>query len=182
MARLFVAIDLPAALRRELAALGHGVPGAKWVAVEQIHLTLRFIGEVDEQLVEMIKTGLATEPGLTAGTFTLRLSGVGVFPGRGLPRVLWVGVAANPPLLRLQGRIELVLTQLGLEPDRRRFSPHITLARLGNAPEAKVKKFLEEQARYESEPFPIGEFLLYSSLLTPKGAIHRIEANYPLEF
>lgn len=180
MARLFVAIDLPPSLRRELAALLPDLAGMRRVAEEQLHLTLRFIGEVDEKQAETVKLGLATDPELAGGAFTLALAGVGAFPARGPARVLWVGVAPNPALLALAARVEACLAGLGVEPEPRPFSPHITLARLHQAPAARVREFLAAQAQFRSAPFLVEEFRLYSSLLSAKGALHRVEECYRL--
>ena len=131
MPRLFVAVDLPEAVCRRLAAFCGGVPGARWLPVEQFHLTLRFIGEVDNGAFDDIAEALDDvhiEP------FSLALSGVGHFPPRGTPRVLWVGVDDGAAAVRLHDKIETRLQRLGLEPDARRFHPHITLARLKGAP------------------------------------------------
>lgn len=177
MPRLFVAIDLPPAIRDRLAGLGFGIPGARWVDPEQIHLTLRFIGEVDGRSAREIREGLTA---VRTKPFPLQLKGVGHFPPRKKPRVLWVGVERCDGLLRLRRRVETSLVQQGVEPEGRKYSPHITLARLNNPPVKKIGQFLAGNNLFMSEPFQVKEFLLYSSLLTPKGAIHTVEAVYPL--
>jgi 2'-5' RNA ligase len=177
MYRLFVAIDLPPAIKKELGTISFGLPGARWVPADQLHLTLRFIGEVDGGLYKDIKEMLAT---VTMAPFTIRLQGLGHFPPRKRPRVLWVGIEANDLLMRLRGRIESILVRGGLEPEGRKYSPHITIARLQDTPSVKVGNFIAANGLFATTPFPVQDFLLYSSKLTAKGAIHTIEASYPL--
>ena len=116
----------------------------------------------------------------TAAPFALRFKGVGFFPPRGLPRVVWAGVERSEPLQVLQRKIVTRLFQLGVEPDNRRFSPHLTLARLGDTPPAKVGRWLEHNGLFAAEPFTVDRFLLYSSVLGRKGASHTVEQEYLL--
>ncbi len=178
MPRLFVAIDPTAPVRDALARLSHGVPGAKWVAPEQFHLTLRFIGEVEGGLYDEIVEALGD---VEAPAFRLALVGVGHFPPRGAPRVLWAGVNDGAAPGRLHDRIEARLRQLGVAPDRRGFAPHVTLARLKQAPLARVRDYLALHGAFATQDFPVTEFHLYSSHLGAAGAVHRVEASYPLE-
>lgn len=177
MHRLFVAVDLPSDIREELATICFGLPGARWVPTDQLHLTLRFIGEVDGNLFKDINEMLSS---VTAEPFTMRLKGIGHFPPRKRPRVLWVGIEANDSLLRLRGKIESALVRGGLEPEGRKYSPHITIARLKDTPAVKVGNFIAANGLFASPSFSVQKFLLYSSKLTAKGAIHTIEAVYPL--
>ncbi|GIL13053.1 MAG: RNA 2',3'-cyclic phosphodiesterase [Chloroflexota bacterium] len=179
MPRLFVAIDLPETVKDALGELCRGIPGAKWVSREQMHLTLRFIGEVDAPRFEAIRSGLGH---LQAAPFELALKGVGQFPPRGAPRVLWVGLAAPPALAALQQRVESALVGLGIEPEDRPFSPHITLARLKTPPPPLlVGQFLNKHAAFQSESIPVSAFILYSSQLRPTGPVYRQEAVYNLK-
>ncbi len=177
MYRLFVAVDMPDQLKERLAQMFFGIPGAKWVAEEQLHLTLRFIGEVDGGVFKDVKEALSQ---ISLDSFPLKLKGMGYFPPRKKPKVLWVGIEKSDTLLSLRNRVEAVVVKAGLAPEQRKFSPHITLARLRDTPLKKITNFLAGNSLYESEPFQVSEFHLYSSLLTPKGAIHQIEATYPL--
>ncbi len=177
MHRLFVAIDPPAPIKKRLQQLCFGVPGARWVDPEQLHLTLRFIGPVEGGLMAEIKEALAS---IEAPPFVMRLQGIGHFPPRQSPRVLWVGVEKNPDLLQLRNKVESTLVRLGLPPEKRKFAPHITLARLKNTPAGRVGNFIAANGPFETGSFPVQEFSLYSSSLTPKGAIHRREATFPL--
>ncbi len=177
MYRLFVAIDLPEEVKSGVAGITGNLAGGRWVPGNQLHLTLRFIGEADEALFQAIKTGLT---GVRGASFSLALKGVGHFPPGKHPRVLWVGMEESGPLLELQREVELALIGVGIEPEERRFSPHITLARLKETPAAAVVAFEERFGAFRTEPFPVREFYLYSSTLTREGAIHTREASYPL--
>ena len=144
---------------------------------EQMHLTLRFIGEVDGGVFRDIKEGLA---GIKAPGFSLQVKGLGFFPPRKTPRVLWAGIAPVEEVSGLRNRIENVLVGMGLEPEGRKYSPHITLARLHDTPLARLGRFLAGNSLFATQAFPVSEFHLYSSELTSKGAFHTIEASYPL--
>ena len=177
MIRLFVGIDLPYAVRRDLYSICYGMPRVKWVKEEQLHLTLRFIGEVDDSLFADIRGSLKD---VRMDAFSIKLKGLGYFPPRKNPRVLWVGMEPQGSMTILRNRVESVLVKIGLEPERRKFSPHITIARLKDAPISKVARFLEEHCLFSTTAFPVSDFYLYSSILTPKGAIHKVEAIYDL--
>ncbi|MBE9519518.1 MAG: RNA 2',3'-cyclic phosphodiesterase [Proteobacteria bacterium] len=177
MPRLFIAVDLPAGIKNNLEIMSYGIPGAKWIDPQQIHLTVRFIGEVDGTTFLDIKTALEQ---VSLEPFSMALKGVGHFPPRGKPRVLWVGIEQSEPLQSLKSRIDRILATVGLQPEGRKFSPHITLARLKNSPIHKVADFLAGNGLFSQEPFEIKDFKLYSSTLTPKGAIHKVEKVYPL--
>ncbi|OQX19428.1 MAG: 2'-5' RNA ligase [Desulfobulbaceae bacterium A2] len=173
MPRLFVAIDLPEEVRRELAGMCCGLPGARWLPPEQLHLTLRFIGEVDSETQARIIGALAE---VVAAPLTLRLRGVGFFPPRGLPRVLWVGVERCEGLSRLQRRVEQCLLRAGLAPEGRKFMAHVTLARLHDTPGSRIGSYLALHNLYASPEIPVDRFVLYDSILNPRGARH-----YPLQ-
>jgi 2'-5' RNA ligase len=176
--RLFVALDLPWALRERLAVLaGAGIPGARWVPPENYHLTLRFIGETPGYLAEEIDHALA---GLKARGFALTLAGVGTFTKSGRSTALWVGVAHSPPLDHLRSKIEIALQRCGLDPERRRFQPHVTLARLENAPEGKVVSFVQAHNLFRADPVAIEHFTLFSSLLGKDQAVYTAEVEYAL--
>lgn len=176
MTRLFVAIELPEEIKKRLQVLCHGLPGARWSNADQQHLTLRFIGEVDGAVARDVKEALVRIGGVP---FSLQLDGVGCFPPRGKPQILWVGVAAGPELFQLQKKIESVLVrEVGLLPEKRKYAPHITLARLRNTPPHRVGRFMEEYGLFFSQPFTVTYFSLYSSFLGRKKAIHTVEENY----
>jgi RNA 2',3'-cyclic 3'-phosphodiesterase len=170
--RLFIAIDPPADIRDQLTGLCCGLPAARWVAPEQFHLTLCFIGEVSGAVFLDIREALDE---IRAEPFTLRFKGVGFFPPRGQPRVVWAGVEQSDPLLALQRRITTRLTMLDVALEQRKFSPHLTLARLNQTPPSRVGRYLQEHALFASTEFTVEEMVLYSSVLGRKGASHIVE-------
>jgi 2'-5' RNA ligase len=176
--RLFVGLELPWELRQRIALLtSAGIPGARWVPPENYHVTLRFIGEAPRYLAEEIDHALAA---LTAPSFALRLAGIGTFTKGGRSQLLWLGVERSEPLERLHGKIETVLQRCGLEPERRRFQPHLTLARLDNGAEAKVAAFVQAHNLFRAEPVPIDHFTLFSSLLGKEQPVYTAEVEYAL--
>jgi len=175
--RLFVAIDPPPEIREQLTTICCGLPDARWVPPEQLHLTLCFIGEVSGAAFLDVKEALAE---IKTAPFALRLQGVGFFPPRGQPRVVWAGIATSEPLAILQRKITTRLFALGLEPENRKFSPHLTLARLNQTPPSKVGRYLEEHGLFATAEFVVDRFLLYSSVLGRKGASHTVEQWYGL--
>ena len=177
MMRLFVALALPDNVAEGLVLLQGGVPGARWSRREQLHLTLRFIGEVDGRDAQAIDDALAS---IRNPRFTLELKGVGEFGGRN-PRALWAGVRDGAPVEHLQRKIESAVQRVGIAPEERRFSPHITLARLKGAPRDRIITFLASHALYASGPFEVNSFILYSSTLSPNGSLYRAEHAYRLE-
>ena len=178
MLRLFVAIALPETIRSRLALICGGVPGARWLSPETMHLTIRFIGEVQESRLGDIDLALS---GVSAPGFELTLDGIGSFGNSGRPRVLWTGVARNPALDHLHGKIESALVRAGLPPEGRKFTPHVTLARLRDAKRSRVGEFVAAHNPFQAGPIPVSEFTLFSSFLSQSGAIHTPEAVYPLE-
>jgi 2'-5' RNA ligase len=175
--RLFVGLDLPAALRQRLALLSGGLPGARWVPAENYHLTLRFIGETPGHRAEEIDLALST---LRVPRFSLGVAGVGVFAKAGRPTSLWAGVERSAPLDHLQGKIETALQRAGLAAERRRFTPHITLARLDNSNESRLAAFVQAHNLFRAEAIAVGHFTLFSSLLGKEHAVYTAEADYPL--
>jgi 2'-5' RNA ligase len=178
MSRLFVAIDLPEQVKEAVAGIAGGeLAGARRVPWEQLHLTLRFIGDVDEDMVQAIKMALS---GIRRGSFFMTLKDVGHFPPGKHPRVLWVGMEESGQLLELQREVEQALTCAGISPEERVFSPHITIARLKETPLDEVTALEERKNLFSAGPFPVDEFYLYSSILSRAGAIHMREATYRL--
>jgi len=174
--RLFVGLDLPWELRERLDALGHGVPGARWVPIENFHLTLRFIGEVSPPEAEEIDHALAA---LRGKRFTLTLAGVGTFSKSGRTTSLWVGAERSPPLEHLQSKIEQTLQRVGLEPERRRFTPHVTLARLDNGAGGRLAAFVQATNLFRAE-MAVEHFTLFSSQLGKEASVYTAEVEYPL--
>ena len=176
--RLFVALPLPDGVRERLARLANGLPGARWVAPENLHLSLRFLGELDGAEAAEVDLALGR---LRAPAFEMSLSGVGHFgDGRNL-RALWAGVEPNPALMGLQERVEQVLVGAGLAPEGRKFKPHVTLARFKRNPGARLRDYLVDHGLLRLGPIPVRDFRLYSSFLSSQGALYQVEASYPLE-
>jgi len=176
--RLFVALDLPWELRQRVAALVNGgIPGARWVPPENYHITLRFIGETPGHRAEEIDMALA---GLRGRGFSLTLSGLGTFAKGGRSTALWVGVERNPQLDHLQNKIERALQRIGLEPERRRFQPHLTLARLDNVAEGKLVSFVQAHNLFRADPVPVEHFTLFSSQLGKEASVYTAEVEYAL--
>ena len=178
MPRLFVALDLPDSVKRSLEPLARGLGDVRWTLSDQQHLTLRFIGEVGNGAVPEVVEALATVP---AVPFELSLEGLGHFPPRGEPRVLWVGVQKSAELARLKRRIDRALEQAGIPPDGRKFAPHVTLARVRDPlSPTRLGTYLMRHNLYRSAPFHVSSFHLYSSWLRADGAEHQLEASYEL--
>lgn len=156
---------------------GRGVAGARWVAPENYHLTLRFIGEVAAHQAEDVDLALA---GLRSKPFAVEFSGVGVFAKGGTTRSLWVGVTRNPALEHLAGKIETALQRAGLAPERRRFSPHVTLARLNAAPEDRLAEYVQLHNLFRAGPLEITHFTLFSSQLGKEKSVYTAEVEYGL--
>lgn len=176
MPRLFIALELPDETVAELDRLCVGLPGARWTPVDGFHLTLRFIGEVDHQTFCDIGEGLAS---VSLRPFEMRLKGLGEFPPRGPMHTLWAGVEAPEGLMQLRRRVDRVLEEVGVERERRKFVPHVTLARFREPPpHERYASWLARRALFRTAPFPVSHFTLCSSILRPDGAEHLPEASY----
>jgi 2'-5' RNA ligase len=175
--RLFVALNLPWPLRDRLGGLATGIFGARWVPRENLHLTLRFIGEVPNWRAEEIDLALHAIKGRS---FPLVLSGAGLFEKAGRVTTLWAGVERCPPLEHLQAKIETALQRAGLEPERRRFVPHVTLARLDQPANDKITGFVQRNNLFRAEPLSVDRFTLFSSQLGKEGSVYTAENDYSL--
>ena len=175
--RLFVALALPDGVAQSLMLIQGGVPGARWQAREQLHLTLRFVGEVDGRDASALEDALA---GILAPGFELQLHGVGQFGGK-QTHALWAGVRKNELLDHLQRKVDNAIRRVGQPQDAHKFMPHVTLARLRGAETGKVLEWLTYNALYTSAEFTVQAFQLYSSKLTQDGSIYRVEQDFPLK-
>jgi 2'-5' RNA ligase len=175
--RLFVALDLPSSLRTRLSWMAGGLPGARWVPPENYHVTLRFIGELPGWRAEEVDHALA---GLRAPGFELQLAGVGTFAKGGKVNALWVGVERNPALDHLQAKVETALQRAGIESERRRFNPHVTLARMDGVPEGKIASWVQGHNLFRSDKVPVEHFTLFRSRLGKEQAVYEAEVEYPL--
>lgn len=186
MARLFVALNLPEDLRSRLAGMHGGIDGARWVPPENMHITLRFIGEAPEAKIADIAEALddvrSPSPAVT-------LSGVGRFGSGERARALWVGVDKTNGLAALHTRIDHALIRAGLPPEGRKYTPHVTVARFGSGgrgkrgggpPHTRVMHWLEANGGFFALPFDAWEFVLYESHLGRKGPVYVPVAEFPL--
>jgi 2'-5' RNA ligase len=178
MHRLFIAVDFPDEVNETLANICFGIPGAKWVPKDQMHLTLRFIGDADDTMLSDIAEILEN---VNSSHFSLSLKGVGYFPPRRKPNVLWAGIEPSEGLMELRDSVESLLEELGLPGEERKYHAHVTLARLRQeAPLDKITGYLSAHGLFRTDATAITEFHLYSSILTGDGAVHTKEASFPL--
>jgi 2'-5' RNA ligase len=175
--RLFVAIEIPDDLKNELARLRVDIPGARWVATEQIHLTLAFLGEIAGADVGPLSEELSR---IHSPAFKLRFAETGCFTDRRRPRVLWIGLEPEPHLIRLTSLVRGAILACGIPQEERHFSPHITLARLKAPPSREFDSFINPHNSLKLPPFSVREFILFQSLLNQRGAEHLPLRNFHL--
>lgn len=175
--RLFVALRPPQPIRAALIAAMHGISGARWQVDDQLHLTLRFIGEVDHHRAEDIAAALGA---LHAPAPTVHIAGVGLFDRRARPHMVWAGIEPLAPLAALHRKVEQLLTRVGVAPETRAFFPHITLARL-NRGSGPVAPFLALHNDLASAPFTFGHVTLFESEMGHGGSRYHPVARYPLD-
>jgi 2'-5' RNA ligase len=176
MQRIFTALEIPADVGQELAMLRGGLPGARWIDRENYHLTLRFIGDVDDEIAREVAwiLGQVRRPG-----FELRFDGLISFGGR-RPRAVVATLASTPALIELQAEHERLLQRVGLEPEGRKYTPHVTLARLRDSSSRQVADYLATRALMPGLPFKVSRFVLFSSRASVGGGPYVVEAAYPL--
>ncbi len=177
MFRLFVALDLPDSIKSDLTLLSYGLPGARWVEPPNMHLNLRFIGEVDGGAFADIRDTLGD---VRLEPFELTLKGTGFFPPKQSPHTLWAGVEKNESLTVLHSRVEAAIAKAGFPRETRKYAPHVTVARLNDTPINRLTGWLSGNALFKTPSFLVGSFCLYSSLLTGHGAAYEIEQEYEL--
>ena len=179
MLRLFAAVELPDAIAASLMPLMRGVDGAKWRPRENLHLTLRFFGDVAEPVADDIDAELSQVADAHA-PFDLRLKGAGTFGGAD-PHSLWIGVEKNAALEKLAADCERAARRAGLKPEPRKFAPHVTIAYLSGASLENVRVFEARHSLFEMEAFQVETFGLYSSFTRRDApSLYRLEAEYPL--
>lgn len=176
MIRLFVGIEMDEETADALAGLAGGLAGARWVEAHNLHLTLRFIGEVDESQAEDLHRALAK---IHLPAFAIAFGEFGTFGGR-KPRALWLGVQLAPELTRLQAKTEQAAVEAGLAPETRRFTPHVTLARLNNAPAERLAQIIIRHSPLRLPPMAVDHLTLFQSHLGRNGAEYEAIARYPL--
>ncbi|MCY1665646.1 RNA 2',3'-cyclic phosphodiesterase [Rhizobium sp. SL86] len=177
MPRLFTALEVPRNAAMSLSLLRGGLPGARWIDVENYHITLRFIGDVDGRTADEIVTRLDR---IDREEFQISLNGIGSF-GSKKPHSVWAGVSPSAELTALQGEIERICQRIGLPPDPRKFMPHVTLARLRSARVEDVVHYLAGRGNFHTVPFNVGRFVLMSSKESVGGGPYLTEEVFPLQ-
>lgn len=178
MKRLFVALDLPVDVQCRLQLMAGAIPGAKWVPPEKFHITLKFIGEVNEGVFLEAAQALSE---VHCPTFQIRLSGVNWFGDARKPRILYAGVEADHALFTLRDRVNTTLAKIGLEPDGRKFIPHVSLAYLRGLTCHDVMSYVEAYNLFQTDPFEVRRFCLYSSQMKKGGSKYTIETAYGMD-
>jgi 2'-5' RNA ligase len=176
MPRLFTALEIPRNAAMSLSLLRGGLPGARWIDVENYHITLRFIGDVDgrtaDELVERLDR-------IDRPEFQIRLDGIGSF-GSKKPHSVWAGVTPTPDMFALQGEIERICQRIGLPSDPRKFTPHVTLARLKSSRVDDVVHYLSGRGNFQTSLFTASRFVLLSSRESVGGGPYLTEEIFPL--
>jgi 2'-5' RNA ligase len=175
--RLFVALPIPRIVAQSIMLIQGGVPGARWQTSEQLHITLRFIGEVDGREAAMLDDALGA---IEAPAFDLQLHGVGQF-GNKQPHALWAGLRKSDAVEHLQRKVDNAIRRVGQSQDAHKFMPHVTVARLRNPESGKMIEWLANHALFTGPEFRIDAFNLYSSKLTSDGSVYAVEREYLLE-
>ncbi len=176
MPRLFTGLEIPDDIRESLSMLRGGLPGARWIDPENYHITLRFVGDVDDVVAREIVFMLAQ---VQRRGFELRIDGVSSFGGR-KPRAVVATVASPPAVMELQAEHERLMQRIGIEPEGRKFTPHVTLARLRDTSSQDVAEYLSARGGFRSAPFEVSNFVLFSSRNSVGGGPYVVEADYPL--
>ncbi|MDB5506976.1 MAG: thpR [Devosia sp.] len=177
MPRLFTALEVPAAIGLLLSLKRGGLPGARWISPEYYHLTLSFIGDVDQPLANEVMREL--DPLAESLSFPVRLTGLAAFGGD-RPRSLFAAAEPTPELLQLQAVQDRLLRRAGVEPEARKFVPHVTLARLRGIGPIEIARHLTEAGRFDPLTFTPTRIVLFSSRDSIGGGPYRVEADYPL--
>jgi 2'-5' RNA ligase len=176
MPRIFTGLEIPSDVAQSLAMLRGGLPGARWIDAENYHVTLRFIGDVDDSVAQEVGSLLGR---VRRGPFELHIDDLRAFGGR-KPRALVATLGPVPALLDLQAEHERLMQRIGLEPEGRKYTPHVTLARLRDTSSRQVAEYLALRAPYRSLPFRVSRFVLFSSRASVGGGPYVVEAAYPL--
>jgi 2'-5' RNA ligase len=176
MLRLFTGLEIPGHVGQSLSLLRGGLPGARWIDPENYHVTLRFIGEVDDMIAHEIASMLER---VRRESFEMRVEDLISFGGR-KPRAVVATLGSARPLMDLQADHERLMQRVGLEPEGRKYVPHVTLARLRDSSSRQVADYLGLRAPFRSPPFKVSRFVLFSSRASVGGGPYVVEAAYPL--
>ena len=178
MPRLFVALELPELLKEAIGEIQAGLRDARWLDEDGLHLTLAFIGEVDGSAHRRIEEALSR---VEAPSLDIELHGLGHFPLRGSPRVLWTGASPVAEIGFLAAAVRRELARAGYPPERRKFAPHVTIARFRRPPPPPaLQDYLGAYALFRTPAAPVATFRLVSSVLRPSGARYAVEAEFLL--
>jgi 2'-5' RNA ligase len=175
--RLFVALTLPEGIVARINMMCSGIPGARWIPPENLHITLRFVGEVDEPTAEEINYNLSR---IEAPAFDLELQGLGTFGQGYKAHSLWVGVSPTPDLTHLQHKVESAVARTGQPPEGRKFTPHVTLARLNKPETGRLQSFIEGNNLFKAGPFIVDRFTLFESQTGKGGSVYTALEDYAL--
>ena len=175
MPRLFTGVEIPTDIGQALAMLRGGLPGARWITPENYHLTLRFIGDVDDLIAQEVALMLGR---VRRAAFDLHLEGLTSFGGR-RPRAVVANVAPAQALLEVQAEHERLMQRIGLTPEGRKYMPHVTLARLRDSSSLDVADYLSTRGYFRTAAFPVSRFVLFSSRNSVGGGPYVVEASYP---
>ena len=176
MPRLFTALEIPTPLAFSLSLLRGGLPGARWIDPENYHITLRFIGDIDHRTADEVERALVR---VERPSFDLTLSGLDALGGN-KPHSIVASVKPTAELRELQAEHERIIQRIGLEPERRKFRPHVTLARIKGVSEADAAAYLALRGDFRTPPFPVGRFVLLSSRDSRGGGPYVMEEAYTL--
>lgn len=167
--RLFVGIPMPEEVADRLLMLNGGLPGARWIARQNLHLTLRFLGDAEQAQAEDLIEALER---LHLAVATIQIAGLGLFGDRRRQQQLYADIQQDPELTRLNQKIEQMAQRTGFEPEGRRFHPHVTLARMRNPDKRRLGQYLEANGQFAMQPFQTTGFTLFRSHLSSEGAMY----------
>jgi RNA 2',3'-cyclic 3'-phosphodiesterase len=177
MPRLFAGLELPAHISQILAFLRNGLSGARWIEASDYHVTLRFIGDISDRQANDIDSLLCD---VARSPMTITLTGLDIFGGD-KPHSLYASVEVTQPLITLQAELERIVRSCGMPPDKRRFQPHVTLARLRKTSPLDVADYLERRGYFPTQRFVAKRFVLYSARASVGGGPYKVETTYPLQ-
>jgi 2'-5' RNA ligase len=177
MTRLFTALEIPSDVAMQLSFLKGGLPGARWIDPENYHVTLRFVGDIDGRTADEITAALDR---VYKPVFSLRLSGLDCFASGRAPHSLFARVEPTPALIELQAEHERIMQRIGLAPEARRYTPHVTIARLRGTSSAEAARWLMDHGDFRAPAFDVDRFVLFSSRSSVGGGPYLMEEAYPL--
>lgn len=176
--RLFIAVPLPKGVKQKLLELQQPIEGIRWQSREQMHLTLKFVGEVDKKTTSKLRNELDS---ISHSDFFITITGIGYFPEGKQPKVVWVGIKENVSLEALHKKVEDHCEKIGIDPESRPYKPHVTIGRTKNGSKRVVTSFINQHKKIRIPDIPISQFALYESKLHPEGARHQRLQTYFLK-